>query len=92
MSAVTLVLAQLIPLQNKKGKWGNNPEGSLRNIYLPWFPNTSANLETRLIALDRLIEEDEKIAFNILLKLMPIQDNMLIQHINRTGEDLQNIK
>lgn len=76
LSAVTLVLARLIPLQNKKGKWGNNPEGSLRNIYLPWFPNTSANLETRLIALDRLIEEDEKIAFNILLKLMPIQSDI----------------
>lgn len=76
LSRVTVILGKLTILKNKESKWSNTPESSLRNIYLSWFPNTTATVEQRITALNALIDFNSDIAFEILLKLMPIRSDV----------------
>lgn len=76
LTRVTLILGKLMTLKNKDSNWGNTPESSLRNIYLAWFPNTTADIEKRLMAINALIEQDKNVAFELLLKLMPVRGDV----------------
>lgn len=62
---VVLVLARLshVPIQ---GNWGNKPSASLFDIFRVWIPQTAADLDGRIRALDLLIEKDPEAAFAVL--------------------------
>ncbi len=45
------------------GRWSNRAIDSLKEIFLPGFPQTYASPQERLAAFDRLVESDPKIAW-----------------------------
>jgi len=53
------------------GKLLNRPINSLRTIFLPYFPQTSASPEERLCVLDMLRREEPHIAWRLMVKLLP---------------------
>lgn len=60
-------LAQLDP----GGKLANRPAASLRTIFLPWSPQTSATHERRLKALDLIRKRTPDVGWKVLLGLLP---------------------
>ncbi|MBZ2206525.1 hypothetical protein [Massilia soli] len=69
---VTVVLGRLASIDPGKGsKNGNRPLSSLRRIFIPWSPNTDADLNRRLIAIDGLVRGLPEIAWELMLLLMP---------------------
>ena len=55
------------------GNWGNRPDNSLRTIFLPWLPQTIASVDKRKVAIQTLQRECPKIAWKLLLDLLPNQ-------------------
>ena len=55
------------------GNWTNRPADSLTRILLPWLPRTTAPLEKRKVALKTLQEQVPKVAWRVLLTLLPNQ-------------------
>ncbi len=53
--------------------WANRPVNSLTRILLPWLPRTTAPLEKRKVALHTLRREVPKVAWRVLLSLLPGQ-------------------
>lgn len=53
------------------GAWGNRPIESLRNIMLPWLPQTCANTDTRHAAINTIARENPETAWKLLLSLLP---------------------
>lgn len=70
LGRVTLILGKLARL-DPDGKLASRPINSLRAIFLLWLPQTFANLEQRLKYLDLLIEREPKIAWDLLINLLP---------------------
>ncbi|MBX7044217.1 MAG: hypothetical protein K1X86_00140 [Ignavibacteria bacterium] len=73
LTRVTLILGKLFVLQTKKSRYTNNPKNTLKNIFLGWMPNTTANIENRIIALRALVDQNVEVGFKILLKLLPTE-------------------
>ncbi|MBX3480447.1 MAG: hypothetical protein KF842_08600 [Caulobacter sp.] len=69
---VTLVLAGLARI-DPGGDLGNRPIGSLREIFLPWMPQTMAGPEARLAALDEILASEPSIGWELLTKILPSQ-------------------
>ena len=65
LARVALVLAQLshIPI---KGNWSNSPKNSLLGLFRTWLPQTAADVQQRIKALDLLIAREPEVAFSIL--------------------------
>jgi hypothetical protein len=59
-------LARLAP-----GGKSNRPDASLRSIFLPWVPQTSASPERRLKAIDLVRKRTPDVAWDLLLSLLP---------------------
>ena len=53
------------------GETTNRPINTLRDIFLPWNPETNATLVQRLAALDLIIEQVPEIAWKLLIMLLP---------------------
>jgi len=53
------------------GRWSNRPSESLRAIFLPWRPQTTASAEHRLGVIVRLGETHPEVAWSLALSLMP---------------------
>jgi len=70
VSDACLMLARLSRV-DPGGRLSNRPLNSLREILLPWLPNTYANLEQRLTVLDRIIKEEPAIGWQLTVKLLP---------------------
>ncbi|PHQ35821.1 hypothetical protein CEE69_08030 [Rhodopirellula bahusiensis] len=68
----TVVLARLAE-RDPGGQWANRPASSLAHIFLPWFPQTTASIEKRKIAVRTLCKESPEIAWKLLLNLLPGQ-------------------
>jgi hypothetical protein len=68
LSRVVLVLARLCHTE-LKGNWGNKPLGSLVGVFRSWLPQTAAGLEERIALLDKLIDKDPDVAFDLLNSL-----------------------
>ncbi|HTR48617.1 MAG TPA: hypothetical protein VMM16_14640 [Verrucomicrobiae bacterium] len=66
----SLVLAGLARV-DPGGKLTNRPIDSLRQIFLPWLPNTNARPAQRLAALDSIIANEPAIGWQLTLKLLP---------------------
>jgi hypothetical protein len=64
------LLAKLARL-DPGGKLANRPQNSLRAIFLPWLPQTAAAAEQRLRVLDTLRAEEPRIAWHLMVQLLP---------------------
>jgi hypothetical protein len=64
------LLAKLARL-DPGGKLVNRPQNSLRAIFLPWLPQTAASAEQRLRVLDTLRAEEPRIAWTLMVQLLP---------------------
>lgn len=69
---VCAVLAELSS-HDPGGKWSNRPSNSLSTILLPWLPRTLASIEKRQVAVKVIIKEWPDIAWNLLVRLLPGQ-------------------
>ena len=67
---VALVLARLAQL-DPGGSWMNRPSASLRAIFLPWLPQTTARVEERLCVIDRLRDRDPDVSWNLMKEFLP---------------------
>ena len=56
LSRVTIILGQLAEI-DPGGNWVNRPLNSLTTIYLPWFPQTMADIDKRKTAIAALFKE-----------------------------------
>jgi len=70
LGRVTLILGKLARM-DPGGKLANRPINSLKSIFLLRLPQTFANLEQRLKVLDLLIDKEPKIAWDLLINLLP---------------------
>jgi hypothetical protein len=70
LSPASLLLAQLVqdaPIKQLAAR----PQNSLREIFLPWLPQTIASVETRLHVLNLLMRRYPDAAWHLLLSLLP---------------------
>jgi hypothetical protein len=67
---VTLILGRLAEI-DRGGNWANRPSNSLATIFMPWLPQTCAPLQVRKVAVEALLKECPKIAWRLLLALLP---------------------
>jgi hypothetical protein len=67
---VARILATLDRL-DPGGRIVNRPGNSLRSIFLPWLPQTSAVLETRLSVLNELRRHEPDASWRLLSALLP---------------------
>ena len=70
LTRVTLALGDLAAV-DPGGRLTNRPTESLRAIFLPWFPQTEADAERRLDALDALHRCRPQLAWNLAAGLLP---------------------
>lgn len=64
---VLATLAEIDP----GGKLSNRPAASLRDVFRPWLPQTSAPAETRVMTLDALLQRHKDVAWDLLIALLP---------------------
>lgn len=67
---VAVLLARLAAL-DPGGKLGNRPINSLREILLPWLPQTDAPVAKRLAVLQAVERTDEQVSWDLSLRLLP---------------------
>lgn len=79
---VAALLARLASVDvNEESRWVNRPRNSLREIFLPWRPETTASLDVRLESLDLVVETDAAVGWTLLLSLLPKHhDNAFQSH------------
>ena len=70
LGRVTVILGELAAL-DPGGKWANRPANSLVDIFLPWHPQTCADMSRRKAAIDALLREQPAVAWRLLLALLP---------------------
>jgi hypothetical protein len=63
-------LAELSAL-DPGGQWANRPANSLRDIFLPWHPQTCASIKQRYVAVSLVVNEHPEIGWKLLLALLP---------------------
>jgi hypothetical protein len=70
LGRASLCLASLARL-DPGGRLGNRPAVSLRDIFLCWYPNTTAPLHRRLAVIDALRKREPEVAWRLLIHLLP---------------------
>jgi hypothetical protein len=70
LSSAALSLARLASL-DPGGALANRPIRSLRDIFICWYPNTTASLDRRLRVLDTIRRREPTVAWNLLMQLLP---------------------
>ena len=56
---------------DRTGRLSNRPLASLKAIFRTWLPETSAPLDERLVALDRLRVGYNEVAWSVMLSMLP---------------------
>ncbi len=69
---VCVVLGELAS-HDPGGQWVNRPANSLRDILLPWLPQTLASIDKRKVAVQILLREWPDIAWKLIIQLLPGQ-------------------
>jgi hypothetical protein len=69
LTRIALLLARLA-LTEIKGNWANSPKRTLNDLFRSWLPQTAANLDQRISALEQLIKKEPDIAFDLLDRLV----------------------
>ncbi|MCE7738087.1 MAG: hypothetical protein GPJ50_01800, partial [Candidatus Heimdallarchaeota archaeon] len=72
LSSITVILGELATI-DPGGSWANRPINSLITIFLPWLPQTISSIEKRKAAIKALNQEQPKICWALILKLLPNQ-------------------
>lgn len=67
---VTILLGELANI-DPGGNWANRPSNTLRSIYLPWLPQTTASIEKRKVAVKTLDKELPNISWDLLISTLP---------------------
>lgn len=67
---VVLILGAMAEI-DPGGSWGNRPDSTLVTILLPWLPQTTATEAQRVRAVRSLLEEQPRVAWKVLLSLLP---------------------
>lgn len=70
LTRVSLALTRLAQV-DPGGRWANRPINSLRAIFLPWLPQTTASVEQRIRVLRILPRKVPDIGWRLLLDLLP---------------------
>lgn len=70
LMTVTSILGELAS-KDPGGKWANRPINSLATIFLPWLPQTCADIKKRRAAIENLIKEEAEVAWKLLISLLP---------------------
>jgi DNA-binding transcriptional regulator GbsR (MarR family) len=70
LGRAALALARLVQL-DPGARNGNHPDHSLRDIFVLWYPNTTASLERRIQVLDLMRKRTPDVAWNLFLRLLP---------------------
>lgn len=70
LNRASMLLAQLCEI-DPGGKLSNRPKNSLREIFLPWNPQTAASVDQRLHTLDLLLKKEPNVSWELLCKLLP---------------------
>lgn len=56
---------------NPLSEGGNRPETSLHSILVGWIRQTSGDVDDRIAAIDRILEDEPDVGWNLLLALWP---------------------
>ena len=80
------LLARLTEL-DPGGEWSNRPSASLENIFCPWHPNTTADLEQRIATVNRLRQQHADVAWKLLLSMLPNNRGFQTVHQGPTYRD-----
>lgn len=70
LNVVTRILLKLTEM-DPGGRLSNRPFNSLVDIYLPWKPHTSVELDGRLSILDGCLSEKYPVMWRLLLAMLP---------------------
>lgn len=79
---VAVILARLERL-DPGGKWANRPGSSFKDIFLYWYPNTTATVAQRIDALRRMLKEEPEFGWRLLSQLLPGPHN---SHAHQTHQ------
>lgn len=71
LTRVALALGRLAELDPPEARLANRPASSLRDILLPWLPQTTASVEQRCEAIDALRMRHPDVAWRLCLDLLP---------------------
>jgi hypothetical protein len=71
-----VVLARLAEL-DPGGKLSNRPINSLRDLFVPWLPQTNAKLVQRLATLDHLLKRHAFVGAQILESMLPKEGGVM---------------
>ena len=70
LSRVAVILATMASM-DPGSRWVNGPQNTLRTIFLPWCPQTSADDGQKTGAIKAVMREQEEIAWKLLVSLLP---------------------
>lgn len=70
LARASLLLARLAAA-DPGGRLANRPSNSLREIFLPWYQQTSASLKTRMMVLRQLLDHAPEVGWALLVELLP---------------------
>lgn len=70
VTRVVMLLGELAAI-DPGGNWSNRPLNSIRDILLPWHPQTVADIPRRTAAVTALLSEQPAIGWKLLLELLP---------------------
>jgi len=79
LGRVTVLLGKLAII-DPGGRLENRPGKSLRDIFLPWHPQTTATRGQRLQALDLLLTKMPDIGWKLLISLLPKNHDFATQN------------
>ena len=77
LSRVSLILAALVKFAHV-GKVQPQPAGVLQEIFLPRLPQTAATWEERRDVLELVVAREPVVAWDLLLKLLPVLQGMVM--------------
>ncbi|EOB2447265.1 hypothetical protein ACIL3P_000178 [Escherichia coli] len=83
---VSLILATLSSLRIQ-GNWVNTPENTLKSLLRPYWPQTMATDEQRLIVLDMLIKKHESIVWRFLYEQTDPMGGMYMENARPKWRD-----
>jgi hypothetical protein len=70
LTRVTLLLGKMAEA-DPGGHLANRPSASLKTIFTPWLPQTTANAQHRLDAIDVLYQQCPAVAWQLVVSLLP---------------------
>ena len=72
---VTLCLARLAKFDPQNSRFVNRPANSLREVFLLWYPQTTATLKQRIRIIDALRKNESEAAWRLMIELIPSSDS-----------------